>query len=92
MYFWLSKVPHSQSTEVGLIKDLLAVKNAPVNITAELNTCDCGETGMLFIAHRAVKIFILNSSNKWNFPLAEMSAFSLLQLATSQSECFFFSP
>lgn len=65
-------VPHSESTEVGLINAVFAVKNAPVNITAELNTSDCGETGMPFIAHQAVKIFILNPSNKWNFPLAEL--------------------
>lgn len=74
------------SPQVGLIKGLFAVKNAPVNITAKLNTSDCGEPGMPFIAHQAVKIFILNSSNKWNFPLAEVPAFSLLELAGSQSE------
>lgn len=51
------------------------------NITAKLNTSDCGEAGMSFIAHQAVKIFILNSSDKWNFPLAEVPAVPLLELA-----------
>lgn len=58
------------------MKALFAGTNAPLNITAGMNTCDCGDTGMPFIGHRAVKIFILNSSNKWNFPLAEVSAFA----------------
>lgn len=41
----------------------VSCKTAPVNIAAELNTSDCGQTGMSFIGLQAVKIFILNSSN-----------------------------
>lgn len=45
---------------------------------------------MPFIAHQAVKIFILNSSNKWNFPLAEVAVFSLLGLAWSRRDFYIF--
>lgn len=63
--------------KLGMVKDLRVVKNGPVHITALLNTSDCRQPGMHFTASQAVKIFILNSSNKWNFPLAKIEAFRL---------------
>lgn len=59
------------STLAGSEQPLLAVKNALVGITAVSTISDCGKTGMLFNAHHAIKMFILNSSNNRNFPLAE---------------------
>lgn len=70
--------------------DLTAVcrwlRYARLNITAESNTSDCEEAGTLFIALQAVKIFILNSSNKRSFPLAEAPDRSLLQLVPQVKE------
>lgn len=63
--------------KLGSVKDRRVVKNGPVHITALLNTSDCRQPGMYFTASQAVKIFILNSSNKWNFPLAKIKAFCL---------------
>lgn len=41
---------------------------------------------MPFIALQAVKIFILKSSNKWNFPLAEVpNIFSAVRLRAEVS-------
>lgn len=64
---WRCVSPWSRPT----ISQHTAVENASLSITSQSNISDCGENGMPFIALRAVKIFILKSSNKRNFPLAE---------------------
>lgn len=68
---WRCVSPWSRPT----ISQHTAVENASLSITSQSNISDCGENGMPFIALRAVKIFILKSSNKRNFPLAEFFFF-----------------
>lgn len=64
---WQRVSPRSRPT----ISQHTAAENASLSVTSQSNTSDWGENGMPFIALRAVKTFILKSSNKRNFPLAE---------------------
>lgn len=71
IFGWVRSITLAPKRWTEQTEALLAVKDAPLNITAELNTCDCGEAGMPVAAHHAVKHLFRNSSNKWNFPLTK---------------------
>lgn len=78
---WQRVSPRSRPT----ISQHTAVENASLSVTSQSNTSDWGENGMPFIALRAVKTFILKSSNKRNFPLAEFFFFFSCQLPAIQT-------